>query len=125
MCVAFSQNGKRLLSSAADGTVRVWDVRTGRQLLALCAPGETVRSAAFSPDDTRIISSGGGTTVKLWDADTGVELLTLGRDGVLPVHAVAFSPDGKRIAMSVDWGPVRILDSGSWDDASVKQRGGK
>ena len=89
--VAFSPDGKRIVSGSRDGMVRVSDAATGQEVLTLKCDSE-LASVAFSPDGKRIVSGGG--PVKVWDATTGQELLTFHRhaSGVL---GVAFSPDGK------------------------------
>src|SRR5207249_135838 len=51
---------------------------------------------AVSPDGQRVASAADDMSVRIWDAKTGKELLTLSRHAG-PVHAVAFSPDGKKV----------------------------
>jgi WD40 repeat protein len=46
----FSPDGSRIVTAANDRTVRVWDARTGRELLSLTGFSEGVRCVAFSPD---------------------------------------------------------------------------
>ena len=101
--LAFSPDGTKLASASQDGTAKVWDTRTGKELLVFDGH-ETggVNSVAFSPDGKRLATAGDDKTVRVWNAATGQELLTLSghTDAVVDV---AFSPDGQHIASaSVD-----------------------
>ena len=70
--VAFSPDGKRIVSGSGDKTVRVWDVDTGKPIgQPLTGHTAVVSSVAFSPDGKRIVSGSGDDTVRVWDADTG------------------------------------------------------
>lgn len=55
--VAFSPNGRLLVSGSKDGTVRIWDTGAGKQLGVFKTPGE-VRSVAFSPNGNQVVSGG-------------------------------------------------------------------
>ncbi len=107
--VAFSADGKRILSGSRDGRVSVSDAATGQELLVLKFENE-LASVAFSPDGKRIAA--GGATVKVWDATTGRELLTFERHGGA-AFGVAYSPDGKRIATAGENGTLNVWDAGT------------
>ena len=102
--VAFSPDGKRIVSGSWDNTLKVWDATSGQETLTLKGHTNSVFSVAFSPDGKRIVSGSWDNTLKVWDATSGQETLTL-KGHTNSVFSVAFSPDGKRIV------------SGSWDQS--------
>src|SRR5437899_6633149 len=63
--------------------------------------GYAATSVAFSPDGKTVASGELGNWVHLWDVSTGRELTRFGSGhaatGVDGIHAIAFSPDGRRI----------------------------
>jgi WD40 repeat protein len=92
--VAFSPDGKQVVSGSGDRTVRLWDTATGAALQTLQGHNSWVTSVAFSPDGKQVVSGSGDETVRLWDVATGAALQTLeGHTG--SVTSVAFSPDGE------------------------------
>jgi WD40 repeat protein len=97
--VAFSPDGKQIVSGSGDTTVRRWAAATGQLLLpVLEGHTEDVSSVAFSPEGKQIVSGSGDTTVRRWDAATGQQLLPVLEGHTEDVSSVAFSPDGKQIA---------------------------
>src|SRR5205823_6577682 len=94
--VAFSPDGKRIVSGSFDQTVKVWDAQTGRQELTLRGHTQPVQSVIFTPDGKRIVSGSDDQTLKVWDTQTGqVERTLKGRSSF--IRGVAISPDGMRI----------------------------
>ena len=97
--VAFSPDGRRIVTGGPDNTGKVWDAVTGQELFTLKGHPGPVMGLAFSPDGKRIvIGSGDGYSpggAKVWDAETGQEVFTL--KGRVRIWSVAFSADGKRI----------------------------
>ena len=76
MSVAPSSDGTRIVSGSSDCTVKVWDARSGKNLLTLKGHTGYVYSVAISSDGTRIVSGGKDKTVKLWDGSArGKDLL--------------------------------------------------
>jgi WD40 repeat protein len=92
--VAISRDGKKAVSGGRDWTVRIWDLKTGKELQCLRGHTNSIYQVAFSPDGRRVLSCGADQTARLWDVETGTEIRCLKGHTDL-VWAVAFSPDGK------------------------------
>src|SRR5262249_45800798 len=97
LAVCFSADGTRLATASRDQTARLWDARTGQELLALQGHTGMVVSVCFSPDGTRLATGSMDRTARLWDARSGRELLAL-PGHTAGVWSVAFSTAGKRLA---------------------------
>jgi WD40 repeat protein len=98
--IAVSKDGKTALTAAMDATVRLWELKTGRELKRFAPHDTWAWCVAFSPDETRVLSSDAiGKSLKLWDLASGKELRKYtGHTG--RVYAAAFSPDGKYVLSS-------------------------
>jgi WD40 repeat protein len=66
-CLAFSPDGRFLLTGGDDRTVRLWDVKTGRELRRFTGHTEAVTCVAFAPDGRPAVSGGDDATVRLWE----------------------------------------------------------
>ena len=69
-----SSDGRRLASGGSDGTVRVWDLALGKELVCLKGHEGAVAHVVFTRDGSKILSGGEDGSVRLWDATTGKQL---------------------------------------------------
>jgi hypothetical protein len=112
--VAFSSDGKRLVSAGADGLVRLWDVAAGKEVHRFKGHAGAVKAVAWSHDGRTLLSGDEDKMARLWDVASGRLLHRLdGHDGA--VEAVALSPDGKTAASAGRDGCVR-----TWQTATGK-----
>jgi WD40 repeat protein len=140
--VVYSPDGTHIASVGGDvnkpGEVKLWDARGGAEPLTLRGHIGRVTVVAYSPDRARLATGSDDGTVKIWHAHSGAVIATLhghtwGPNQARPaagpppagspplelpppITALAFSPDGKRLA-SASWGDsVKVWDATSGAD---------
>lgn len=110
--IAFSPDGRQLISGVYDNSIRLWDVATGEELRIFEGHNGHVYSAIYSADGTMILSGSTDETVRLWDVGTGREVRRF-TGHTAYVSSVAFSGDGKRILTASSDTSVKVWDAGS------------
>jgi WD40 repeat protein len=118
--LAYSPDGKVLASASKDGTVRLWDLGNGRQILLYTGHSEKkignedrnpmwVPNVAFSPDG-QVVASAGLKDIHVWEAKTGKLLQTLAGHGAGEIRGLAFGADASTVVSGGDDGRVIIWD---------------
>jgi len=117
--VATTSDGRYVAGGTQDGTVRVWDVRSGHEIGSKRQLEGEVRDLAFSPDGTRIAAAGSGGVVRQWRVDSGAEAAPAFAEHQGTVRTVAYAPTGDLLATGGEDGVVLVWDSAN---ATIKQR---
>ncbi len=114
--IAFSSDGKTLVSGSIDGTVRLWDMKiakgkaTGKLKTTLKGHTDSVLCIDMSPDGRIIASGSSDKTVHLWDVRNRKVIAKL--EGHLEeILSVAFSPNGSTLATGSREGAIHLWDS--------------
>ena len=108
--VTFAPDGKSLASGDVDGTITLWDVDTHQPLgSAMRAVSSPVLSIAFSADMKLMTSGADDGSVVVWVLEPSTS------EPVLKGKGVAFTPDGKNIALGGEDGTVTVVDAASQD----------
>ena len=119
--VAFSPDGRHIVSGSSDNTIQVWDAWTGGQVGnplqghtasgLPCHLADSVNSVTFSPDGKYIVSGSFDKIIQIWDAQTGAQVGNPLQGHTKSVKSVAFSPDGRHIVSGSDDETIQVWDA--------------
>ncbi|KZV88487.1 WD40 repeat-like protein, partial [Exidia glandulosa HHB12029] len=96
--VSWSSDGRRIVSSSLDGSVRIWDSDTYQSIGSPIYSGhmaDRVHAAAFSPDGHLVVSAGSQPNLRLWDVEDTI------RDPLSsncpPIWNISYTSDGRSV----------------------------
>jgi WD40 repeat protein len=107
--VVFSFDGKRLIITGQDETVKVWDIASGKHLFTLSGHTSAVTGVVVSPNGEHLVTASLDKTVKVWDIASGKHLFTLSGH-TSAITDVAISPDGGRVVTASLDSTVKVWD---------------
>jgi RNA polymerase sigma factor (sigma-70 family) len=108
--LAFSPDGKKLISGGGGTSLRVWDVPTGKDALPMAENESWVNCVAFSPDGRLLACAGMDSTIRLWDPASGNAARLFEEGHHQRVWQIHFRPDGKSLVSSGHDGSMRLWD---------------
>lgn len=121
LSVAMDAAGKRVATAGLDRSVRLWDVEHGKLLWAVGPGDEAVTTLAFDPTGALLAAGDRAFQVRLLQLEGGA----LARRRAHPdaVSSVAFSPDGKWLAVGGSGGNAEIYPAGDDGPSTCEVRG--
>jgi WD40 repeat protein/serine/threonine protein kinase len=119
--VAFSPNGRYLVTANGQGALQVYDGETGQRVGGLESPTQDLRALVFSGNGRHLASATLDGIVKLWDAKRLNEKQEARRTPIRarfpgPCVNLAFSPDGRRLATGGEQNTAKIWDVQTWGE---------
>ena len=111
----FAADGARAVTISQDKTARIWDTATGAETAVLAGHEGQVVSVTISPDGTKVLTGGQDRTAASGDMDTGQSIRTFGGGNfnLYFINSASFSPDGRYLAATTEYGNARIWDVGT------------
>ena len=107
--VAVTPDGSQMVTADCDGTVHVWSMSSGEEVMVLEGSSEELFGVAVTPDGTRVVSCSADKTVRVWDMHTGEAVFVLkGHEG--RVCAVAVTPDSSKVVSASLGDGIRVWD---------------
>ncbi len=115
--IAFTPDGRHVVTGSGDRSVKVWETATGKELKTFAGTAghqNLVLGISISPDGSLIASGSSDNTTRIWDFPSSSPLRTL--PGSARTATLAVSPDGTRLAGGGSDGMLRI-----WNIADGKE----
>jgi WD40 repeat protein len=104
------RDGQRIMTCSVDGSLRVWDMESGKQIGEDWRDqGATMNTIALSPDGKKVLSGSGDGTVRLWKIDTA-KVIAKWTGHTADVRSLCWNVDGRRVVCGANDG-IRVWDA--------------
>ncbi|KIK39017.1 hypothetical protein CY34DRAFT_808779 [Suillus luteus UH-Slu-Lm8-n1] len=118
LCLAWTKDGKTLISGSHDSSIRIWNTTNWQQTAVLDEHTDTIFAIAISPNDRILASASDDKTARLWNLDNG-KPISSPLQHADEVNCVSFSAGGKQLATACDDNNAYI-----WDVAAILREAG-
>ena len=116
--ITFNVNEEIFTSGSADGTITLWNLKTGEKVKELKGHEKSIKGFAYSFDGKRLASCSTDNTIRIWDIESGKELKKIKATDRYFGYAdyLTFSKDGKFLLIGDNYGLIKILNSSTGDE---------
>ncbi|KAG2070646.1 WD40 repeat-like protein [Suillus decipiens] len=121
-CLAWTADGKTLISGSVDCSIRTWNTQTWKEIAVLDGHTDAVYAIAISPNGRILASASWDNKARLWNLDNGQPISSPLHHTNFPTRCVSFSSDGKLLATgcfdrnAYMWDVIAILNEAGLDD---------
>jgi WD40 repeat protein len=117
-CMAWTADGKRLISGSIDGSIVTWNTSTWKQLAVFTGHTERIIAISISPNERILASASWDFTARLWNIENGQQIgSALVHSG--EVYCISFSEDGKLLATG-----CHDFNAYTWDVSAIVKEAG-
>jgi WD40 repeat protein len=119
--VAYSPDGRHIISGSDDNTIRIWDAETSAAVgKPLSGHTSNVTSVAYSPDGRYIISGSDDKTIRIWDAEISIGVGRPLEGEIANVRTVACSPNEQHMVSGSNSNAIRVSGPSSHQRSSSR-----
>ncbi|KAM3137410.1 hypothetical protein pb186bvf_010590, partial [Paramecium bursaria] len=111
----FTEDGNTIITCGEDKSIIIWDAKSGSQLATLIHHTDYVNQVKVTKDQKMIISAGKDGQIKIWDASVASRSSQQQSIALKEIKSVAYSVDGKLIAIGSFGNQIVIYDSQTYD----------
>jgi WD40 repeat protein/serine/threonine protein kinase len=109
--VAFTPNGRRVVTGSKDKTVRLWNASNGATVHVFAGHTGEVADVAISPDGASLATASTDYTLRIWDITAGQEMRTIDQHDDADPTCVAYTRDGQHLVSGGSDGTVRLWNA--------------
>lgn len=110
--ITFNVNEEIFTSGSADGTITLWNLKTGEKVKELKGHEKSIKGFAYSFDGKRLASCSTDNTIRIWDIESGKELKKI----KATTSCLTYSKNGEFLLSGGYHGLIKILNSSTGDE---------
>lgn len=111
--IALNPNRKQLISGSSDGTVRIWNIKTGKEISTVVIHKESINSVKFFPCGNLAISVADDNTLRVWNINNGDIVSSF--SGESKFTCFTMSPERQTIVVGENSGRIHFLSLNGFD----------
>ncbi len=118
--VALALDSSKLIAGCANGTLKIWDLSSGKSIKNWRGHDQPINYIVITPDEAKIISASEDCTIKVWDVDNGTRNFPL-EGHQAEINAIAVTPDGEKAIAAFDDSTIQVWSLTTGEDITPRE----
>jgi WD40 repeat protein len=110
--LAVTPDGRSVVSGSSDKTVKVWDLKTGIEILTFKGHKSSIRAVVATPDEKQVVSVASGDFIRIWNLKDGKETHAF-KDTGRDYNCLAITTNGDQVILGSSDGTIQVWDLSS------------